>query len=205
MAQNVTVAGASYSAVPSVKLPKTGGGTASFFDLSDTTALAADVASGKYFYLASGARTQGTARPYIVEGGQFKPSSDIARPTINFSKTYSIRPFFAMVMDADSASSLTSANSCLWCGIANWYDVFSDYYKTNSSTMVYARVQYTYKTSSGGTAGGYDITNTSSSSSTSDMGYYLTTSKFIPYLGSTSRYFRSNRYYNWVAVFRYDA
>lgn len=61
MAQNITLLGASYSNVPSVILPKTGGGTASFTDVSDTTATASDVASGKYFYTASGVRTQGTA------------------------------------------------------------------------------------------------------------------------------------------------
>lgn len=61
MAQNVTVAGATYSAVPSVNLPKQGGGTASFFDVSDTTATAPDVASGKYFYTAAGVRTAGTS------------------------------------------------------------------------------------------------------------------------------------------------
>ena len=59
MAQNITLWGASYSAVPSVTLPKTGGGTASFTDVSDTTAAAADVASGKYFYTSAGVRTQG--------------------------------------------------------------------------------------------------------------------------------------------------
>lgn len=61
MAQNITLLGASYSAVPSVLLPKTGGGTASFVDITDTTAAAADVASGKYFYTAAGVRTQGTS------------------------------------------------------------------------------------------------------------------------------------------------
>lgn len=60
MAQNITLLGASYSDVPSVTLPKTGGGTASFTDVSDTTATASDVATGTYFYTAAGVRTQGT-------------------------------------------------------------------------------------------------------------------------------------------------
>ena len=61
MAQNITLLGASYSDVPAVTLPKTGGGTASFTDVTDTTAAASDVASGKYFYTAAGVRTQGTS------------------------------------------------------------------------------------------------------------------------------------------------
>ena len=60
MSKNVTLMGASYSAVPSVVLPQTGGGNAQFFDVSDTTAAAADVATGKYFYTSAGVRTQGT-------------------------------------------------------------------------------------------------------------------------------------------------
>ena len=61
MAQDISLLGAVYSAVPAVQLPKSGGGTATFTDVTDTTAAAADVASGKYFYTAAGVKTQGTA------------------------------------------------------------------------------------------------------------------------------------------------
>ena len=61
MAQNITLLGASYSAVPAVLLPKTGGGTARFDDASITTATAADVAQGKIFLASNGAITTGTA------------------------------------------------------------------------------------------------------------------------------------------------
>lgn len=62
MASNsIVLKGTTYNGVSSLEVPKSGGGTALFTDVSDTTAAAADVASGKYFYDASGAYTQGTA------------------------------------------------------------------------------------------------------------------------------------------------
>ena len=61
MAQNITIMGASYSDVPAVQLPKTGGGTARFDDASVTTATASDVASGKVFLASDGTITTGTS------------------------------------------------------------------------------------------------------------------------------------------------
>lgn len=102
MAQNITLMGASYSAVPAVTLPKTGGGTASFTDVTDTTAAAADVASGKYFYTASGVRTQGTnsggggtsKNTQVVQGTTRTTSSTLtaigAEMTVTKTGTYDV-------------------------------------------------------------------------------------------------------------------
>lgn len=60
MAKNISLMGASYSDVPAVTLPQTGGGTARFDDASVTTAVAADVAQGKIFLAADGTITTGT-------------------------------------------------------------------------------------------------------------------------------------------------
>ena len=85
MAQNITLMGASYSNVPAVNLPKTGGGTASFTDVTDTTATASDVASGKYFYTSSGVRTAGTNSG---GGGTSKNAQTAQSTTRSTSSTY---------------------------------------------------------------------------------------------------------------------
>lgn len=87
MAQNITLLGASYSDVPSVTLPKTGGGTASFTDVTDTTAIASDVAQGKYFYLADGTKTEGTSTGgggYYLELNHLKAQSTTNSGKWNF-------------------------------------------------------------------------------------------------------------------------
>lgn len=61
MAKNITLMGASYSDVPAVQLPQTGGGTARFDDCTVTTATASDVAQGKVFVASDGTVTTGTA------------------------------------------------------------------------------------------------------------------------------------------------
>ena len=62
MAKNISLLGASYPDVPAVTLPQTEGGSALFTDVSDTTALAKSVETGKAFYDAFGVKTLGVMR-----------------------------------------------------------------------------------------------------------------------------------------------
>lgn len=108
MAQNITLLGASYSDVPAVQLPKSGGGLASFTDVTDTTATASDVAQGKYFYTSSGVRTAGAA-----SGGGSSMNVQVAQSTTRAtSSTY---------------TNLVS----LTCDTAGKYDIYWSCFRTS--------------------------------------------------------------------------
>ena len=80
MAKNITIMGASYSDVPAVQLPQTGGGTARFDDCTVTTATASDVAQGKVFVASDGTVTTGTA-----SGGGSSAWTKVAETTYTVS------------------------------------------------------------------------------------------------------------------------
>lgn len=54
MAQNVIINGVTYSSVPEVDIPKSGGGTAKFYDTAGADATAANILTGKKAFGASG-------------------------------------------------------------------------------------------------------------------------------------------------------
>lgn len=54
MAQNVIINGVTYSNVPEVDIPKSGGGTAKFYDTASANISAGDVLNGKTAYGSSG-------------------------------------------------------------------------------------------------------------------------------------------------------
>lgn len=121
MSQNITLLGASYSAVPAVRLPKTGGGTADFTDVSDTTAAAADVASGKYFYTSAGVRTQGTSSGGggdIFEVTMADNGTGVWAPDCTFAE------WIAAYNGGKSIFIHDSYDTCDW----GWMDVHQDSY-----------------------------------------------------------------------------
>ena len=110
---SVTLWGASYSDVPAITVPQTGGGTVTFYegggtpaisvvdtpdgnggtireitglDISDTTAIASVVQSPYWFYTAQGVKTQGTASggtPSATQHTIYFEFSDSTNTTIN--------------------------------------------------------------------------------------------------------------------------
>ena len=80
MAQNITLLGASYSNVPAVQLPKSGGGTALFYDttISTNAAAAGDIANGKQAYV-NGSLVSGALSVVTYYTGSDTPSSSLGQ------------------------------------------------------------------------------------------------------------------------------
>ena len=155
MSQNITWLGASYSTVPFVSLPKTGGGTARFDDASVTTATAADVASGKVFVASDGTITTGTA-----SGGGGGSNWTLLGSTTLTINTTSTSAASAGTIECGSAA-YTAAN-VIWVhirgqsGKRNGYfygsdAIFVNYQAANGGTNAFAApaVEYIRVSSSG--------------------------------------------------------
>lgn len=68
MAQSVVINGVTYANVPEVDIPKSGGGTAKFYDTAGATAAAGDILATKVAYGSSGSITGSMANNGSTSG-----------------------------------------------------------------------------------------------------------------------------------------
>lgn len=200
---NVTLMGASFSDVPAVTLPQTGGGTVTFTDVSPTTAVDEDVTSGKIYFKADGSQSTGTGSGgggggLVYETGTYTPTENVAQPTINFADNHSTRPFYVTIFDVDESTKAPSS-SVIYYSITSWYDYDGTAIKHMSSSKCYARTIYFYINGGTASSSGFTI-NSLTGTTNQSMPFYLTTSSFSPYFGGTDRYLSSGRTYKWIAV-----
>ncbi len=80
MAQNVIVNGVTYQDVPEVDIPKSGGGTAKFYDTEAATVSAEDILTGKTAYGASGSVSGSMANNGSTSGTIGTKSGTVAIP-----------------------------------------------------------------------------------------------------------------------------
>ena len=164
MAQNITLMGASYSAVPAVTLPKTGGGSATFYDttIASNGAAATDIASGKLAYV-NGALITGTA----TGGSSWTQIGSTTQLTVNTTSTSA-----ASAGTIALGSSAYTKDKIIYVrirdkeGKRNGYfygsdTYFMNYWKANGATTtlsVVAQCHYRYNNNAlAATAGAYGV------------------------------------------------
>ena len=202
---NISLLGAIYSEVSGVTLPKQGGGTATFpwvegsetktqngtYDVTSLAELIVNVAGGG----GSG---------LVYETGTYTPTADTARPTISFTNTHSEAPVLIAMSDTSAASGITSNSNLVFMWF-DMYKLFGSGFPTSTSALAYAYAEYYYRSSNSN--GGSRVTCTKNSDSTGDSStnyprYWAKPTGFYPYSNSSSRYWRKNRNYKWIAVWK---
>lgn len=158
MAQNITIAGNQYPSVPSILIPKTGGGgNATFTDTSPTTASASDVAQGKIFFDSTGSQQTGTATggggtdfivtlSYDSQSDMWLPDKTLAEIAAAYSAGKTIASYAYdenLGYAIDSSCNYDSEDGVLWYdvinggndGSANYTEYFFYYLDGNGVTF----------------------------------------------------------------------
>lgn len=145
--------------------------------------------------------TSGSGLEY--ESGTYTPASDIAQPTISFSKTHTKLPSFAMMVD--SSGYISTSDSNIYWVYYNWEQLIGSGIYSSSSILRYGEVRFAFRgtNDSSLSTSTYSITVEESDTGNSGVAYprfSVTESNMRPYSSSSSRYWRSGRNYKWIAV-----
>lgn len=106
MAQNVIINGVTYQNVPEVDIPKSGGGTAKFFDTAGASAAAADILTGKTAYGASGSVSGSMANNGSTSGTISTKAGTVTIPS-GYTTGGTVSLASAAVSDLTAANLLT--------------------------------------------------------------------------------------------------
>lgn len=224
MAQNITLLGASYVDVPAVTLPKTGGGEATFTDVTPTTAAAADVASGKQFFDALGVLTQGTASgggggASNVVTGTFKGTTTDAAMDVTIPYTGSGWPVAVTIYPTEGSGNSSGTFGSLIQRYA--FSMFSATKLEADQAPIYARdsssstskdkaqIVCCYKSSTSSATsytGTYNtsrvlFTSTEATNTSSTAARFKSATKMSVFIASTSWGFAANIDYTYVVLY----
>lgn len=130
MAQNVIINGVTYQSVPEVDIPKSGGGTAKFYDTASADAAAGDILTGKTAFGASGS-VSGSMANNGATGGTISTKAGTVTIPAGYTTGGTVSLASAAVSDL-TAGNILSGKTIL--GVAGSLDMVS--VSQNSSTKV---------------------------------------------------------------------
>lgn len=142
---------------------------------------------------------------FLYETGEFNPSSDISRPTINFARSHADIPYIISLSDVSSETLLTSNSNVVFNFI--YIDgLFGTGFPFSTSQRRVAIANYIYIETASNTITSnvqvrYPFSN-SVNNNTLYTRYWVDTTKFMPYTNSTSRYWRTGHTYKWIALWK---
>ena len=113
MAQNVIINGVTYQNVPEVDIPKSGGGTAKFYDTATGDATSADILTGKTAFGTSGS-ISGNMPNNGSTGGEIQTKAGTVTIPLGYTSGGTVSIKASAVTDlADDGSTLLSGKTVL--------------------------------------------------------------------------------------------